>query len=165
MPQFEIATYASQVFWLIVCFSVLCIAMRFIVVPRITTALETREQRLQEDWDQSKNLLSTCESLRQDNINRLSEAHGKAHTMIHQVIHEIHQRKTLRLAALDEELTIKTRNIRTDLEHQTSKILDNMEPIVSQVVKATSMRILGQSLTQAEIKKAVIGILKKPEQT
>jgi hypothetical protein len=84
--------------------------------------------------------------------------------MIHQVIHEIHQRKAERLATLDDELSIKTRNIRTDLENQAHKILDNIEPLVSQSVKATSVRVLGQSLTQAEIKKAVQEVIKRSEQ-
>lgn len=164
MPQFDTTTYASQVFWLFVCFTFLCIAMRLIVVPRLTTSLETREQRMQEDWAQSKSLLSSGDTLRQENLNRLSEARGKAHSMIHQVIHEIHQRKAERLATLDEELTIKTRNIRTDLENQTRKILEDIEPLVSQAVKTTSVRVLGQSLTQRDIKKVVLEVLKKPEQ-
>jgi F-type H+-transporting ATPase subunit b len=164
MPQFETATFASQIFWLAICFSILCLAMRIFIVPRITTSLETREQRLQEDWKQSEILLKTGETLKQENLNLLAEAHGRAHSMIHKVVHEIHQRKTKRLAALDDELSIKTKNIRIDLENQTNKILQNIEPLVSQVVKATTPRILGQPLTQTEIKKIVLDVLNKPEQ-
>lgn len=163
MPQFEIATYPSQVFWLLVCFSVLCITMRLIVVPRLTRALETREQRLQEDWSQSESLLNKREELKQENLRRLAEARSKAHTMIHQVLHEIHHRKTERLATVEEELSIKTRNIRTDLEKQAHHILGNIEPLVSQVIKATSVRMLGQQMTQSDIKKVVLDVIKKAE--
>lgn len=163
MPQFDTSTYATQIFWLFVCFSFLCVVMRLLVVPRLATALETREQRCQEDWDQAKTLDSAGEALRQENLALLSEARGQAHSMMHQVIHDIHLRKSSRLAILDEELTIKTKNIREDMENQTHKILKNMEPLVSQVVKATSMRVLGQPLTQTEIKKVVLDVLTKSE--
>jgi F-type H+-transporting ATPase subunit b len=163
MPQFEIATYPSQIFWLLVCFSVLCIAMRLIVVPRLTSSLESREQRLQEDRSQSESFLSKGEELRQENLHRLAEARSKAHSLIHQVLQEIHHRKTERLATVEEELSIKTRNIRTDIENQAKHILGNIEPLVSQVIKATSVRILGQQMTQSDIKKIVLDVLKKAE--
>lgn len=161
MPQFDVATYPSQIFWLIICFAFLCVVMAHYLVPRLTSTLEAREQRLQEDWDQSKTLSEAAESLKQENLARLAEARGKAHSHIHQIIQEIHHRKSSRIAVLDEELVIKTKNIHDDLEIQTQNILKNIEPMVSQIVKATSVRILGQSLTQSEIKEVAQNVLKK----
>jgi F-type H+-transporting ATPase subunit b len=163
MPQFDTTTYVTQVFWLLVCFSVLCIFMRFLVVPRLASALEMREQRLQEDWNQAKTLTQTWESLRQEDLMRLSEARGNSHSLIHQMVQEINIKKSKRLALLDEELALKTKIIRQDLEKQTGLILENMEPLVSQVVKATARRVLGQPLTQKEIRKVVLTVLHKPE--
>lgn len=164
MPQFDVTTYPSQIFWLVICFLVLCIVMARYLVPRLTSVLEVREQRLQEDWDQSKTLSNAGDSLRQENLRRLADARGNAHSLIHQTIQEIHHRKTSRITVLDEELAIKTKNIRHDLETETQKILENMEPMVSQIIKATSFRILGQPLTQTEIKEVVQSVLKKRKQ-
>jgi F-type H+-transporting ATPase subunit b len=161
MPQFEIATYPSQIFWLVICFSVLCVVMARYLVPRLRSSFEAREQRLQEDWDQAKTLKGTEESLKQENLACLAEARGKAHFLIHQAIQEIHRRKSGRIAALDEELTIKVKNIREDLEMQTQDILKNMEPIVSQMVKMTSFRMVGQQLAQPDIKEVVQTALKR----
>lgn len=161
MPQFDVTTFATQVFWLIVCFSILCIMMKFIVVPRLTTALEERERRCQEDWEQSKDLNSSQEQMREESLARLSEARAKAHSKMHEVLHEIHLKKEERMALVDEELSLKTKKVRIDLDKQANKILDHMEPIVSQVIKSTSRRILGQPLTQTEIKKVVSGIFKE----
>lgn len=161
MPQFEVSTYPSQIFWLVICFFFLCIVMARLVVPRLMATLEAREQRLQEDWDQSKSIGKTSESLRQENLARLAEARGKAHSLIHQAIQEVQHRKSSRIAVLDEELIIKTKNIRQDLEKQTQNILNNIEPLVSQVVKATSLRLVGESLPQSEIKALVHSVLQK----
>lgn len=164
MPQFDAATYPSQVFWLVICFAFLCIAMVSYVVPRLASSLEAREQRLQEDRDQFEVVNGASESLRQENLQRLADARAKAHSLVHQTIQEVHHRKSSRIAILDEELAIKAKHIRHDLGAQTQDILNTMEPLVSQIVKATSLRILGQSPTSVEIKENVRHVLGKRKQ-
>lgn len=163
MPQFEVATYPSQIFWLIICFVFLCTIMARFLVPRLTEALEGREQRLQQDQDQAALVRGKEELLRQENLARLSDARGKAHLLIHKALTEAHNSKTHRMTVLDEELAIKTRKVREELETQTQKILGNIEPLVSQVVMTTAQRILGQPLTRSEIKEVVQNILEKQE--
>ena len=77
MPQFDVTTFPTQIFWLLVCFLFLCVVMRLHIVPRLATVLETREQRIQEDWNEAKTLISTCETLRQENLDRLAQAREK----------------------------------------------------------------------------------------
>lgn len=164
MPQFDVSTYPSQIFWLVICFVFLCSVMAVYLVPRLVSSLEAREQRRQEDWDDSKALHTASESLKQENLKRLADAREKAHSLIHQTTQEVHHRKSSRIAILDEELAIKVKNIRHDLEGQTENILKNIEPMVSQVVKATSLRLLGNSLSQSEVKEVVQNVLKKRKQ-
>jgi len=165
MPQFEAATYPTQIFWLMVCFGFLCIAMASYVVPRLTSILNDREQRLQEDWEQAKMLKGASESLRQESLRRLADTRGNAHSLIHQVIREIQDRKSAQVAALDEELAVKIKSIRHDLGAQTQHILDNLEPMVSEIVKVTALRVLGQNLAAIEIRRGVQNVLGKRKKT
>ena len=164
MPQFDVSTYPSQIFWLVICFVFLCSVMAVYLVPRLVSSLEAREQRRQQDWDDSKALHTASESLKQENLKQLADAREKAHALLQQTTREVHDRKANRIATMDEELAIKVKNIRHDLERQTEDVLKNMEPIVSQVVKATSLRLLGNSLPQSEIKEVVQNVLKKRKQ-
>ncbi len=163
MPQFEIITYPSQIFWLIICFLFLCAVMARYLVPRLAATLEAREQRLQQDRDQAKLLASKEEALRQENLARLAEARGKAHLHIHHALTEAHHNKSRRMAVMDEELIVKTKKVREGLEIQTQKILKNVEPLVSQVVMATAQRVLGQPLTRSQVKEVIQDILEKQE--
>jgi F-type H+-transporting ATPase subunit b len=135
------------------------------LVPRLTATLEGREQRLQQDRDQAKSLRSKEEELSQENLARLANARGKAHLRIHQALAEAHNSKSHRIAVLDEELVVKTKKVREELEIQTQKILGNIEPLVSQVVMASAQRILGQPLARSQIKEVVQTILEKQEKT
>jgi len=161
MPQFEAATYPTQIFWLIACFGFLCMAVAFYVVPRLTSILNDREQRLQEDWGQAETLRGTSESLRQESLQRLADTRGKAHSLIHQVIREVQDRKSSQIAALDEELAVKVKSIRHDLGVQTHHILNNLEPMVSEIVKETALRVVGQNLTVVEIRHSLQNVLGK----
>lgn len=161
MPQFDVTTFPTQIFWLLVCFLFLCIVMRLYIVPRLSTVLDNREQRIQNDWSEAKTLISTRETLRQQNLDRLAQARGNAHIRLHQVLQEIHHQKANRITALEEELALKTKTFRHNLEHETQGIIENIEPLVTQVVKTTSLRILGKSLTAAETKKNVQYVIKK----
>lgn len=161
MPQFDVTTFPTQIFWLLVCFLFLCVVMRLHIVPRLATVLETREQRIQEDWNEAKTLISTCETLRQENLDRLAQARGNAHVRLHQILQEIHHQKASRIAVLEGELASKTKTFRDNLENETQAIIENIEPLVTQVVKTTSLRILGKTLTAAEAKKNVQYVIKK----
>ena len=163
MPQFEVSTYPSQIFWLIVCFASLCVVMARYLVPRLTAALEGREQRLQQDWDQAKLVSGKKEALKQENLARLADARGKAHSLIHQALTEAHNSKSRRMTILDEELIVKTKKVQEELEAQTQKILRNIEPLVSQVVVASAQRILGQPLARPQVKEVVQEVLNKQE--
>lgn len=161
MPQFDAATYLSQIFWLIVCFGFLCMVMASYVAPRMRSILEDREDRLQEDWNQTKALDNERESLRQENLQRLADASNKAHSLLHEAVREIHHQKSRQIGILDEELAVKVKTIRQDLGEQAQHILNDLEPLVSPIVKATSLHILGQDLAAGEIRESVRNILGK----
>ena len=51
MPQFDVKSFPSQVFWLVVCFAVLYVLMAKLVLPRIGRTIESRESKIQSDLD------------------------------------------------------------------------------------------------------------------
>ena len=68
MPQLNIATFPSQLFWLFVCFLALYIILAYIAVPKITQILEKRQDIIEEkinkasaDREQAENLLANYE--------------------------------------------------------------------------------------------------------
>ena len=68
MPQLDISTFPSQLFWLFVCFLALYIILAYIAVPKITQVLEKRQDIIEEkinkasaDREQAENLLADYE--------------------------------------------------------------------------------------------------------
>ena len=163
MPQFDVTTFPSQIFWLIVCFAILCIFMALHLAPRLATTLEGRERRLQEDWERAKTLSAEIEAMQTENRGRLRDSQEKAHHLMRGMSDKSHASKSARLKALDDELAAKMHQIRVGMEQDKQVIRDHMAMIVSQVITATAPRILGQSVTQSQVAPIIEAVLKKPE--
>ena len=66
MPQLEISTFSSQIFWLIVSFTLMLIMMRFLVVPRISSIIEQRNRYIE-------NYLKKAEKLQEEALVSLEK--------------------------------------------------------------------------------------------
>ena len=56
MPQLEISTYSSQIFWLIVSFSLMLIMMRFVIVPKISSIIDKRNRYIENYINKAEKL-------------------------------------------------------------------------------------------------------------
>jgi F-type H+-transporting ATPase subunit b len=79
LPQLDIQTYPSQIFWLIVSFIVLYFLVSKIAVPRISDVLEERQERIADDLDKAETLKKESEQVRAEYEKALAEARDKAH--------------------------------------------------------------------------------------
>ncbi len=61
MPQLEISTFPSQIFWLVVSFLILYIIMAKVIVPRISSVIKNRENEI-------KNNIHISSLFAQDNL-------------------------------------------------------------------------------------------------
>ena len=56
LPQLDVQTYASQIFWLVVSFIVLYFLVAKVAMPRISEVLEERQERIEDDLDKAETL-------------------------------------------------------------------------------------------------------------
>ena len=78
MPQLDPATFASQVFWLVVSFAVLALILWRIALPRISSTLESRQQRIDTDIARAEEIASEAEGV----LSAYEEELAKAQELI-----------------------------------------------------------------------------------
>jgi F-type H+-transporting ATPase subunit b len=159
MPQFDSTTYASQIFWLVICFMVLCLAMKYFLMPRLTAVLEERNQRLQEKGAKIKSLTNELDNFQKENRAFLAQSHQKAHSMLKYALHEAHVAKITQTAAFDKKIKIKTKKLRKEISTQNDLVLADQETILAQVVTVATKRLLGYSFSKSQIYKAIGNVL------
>ena len=62
MPQLEISSYPSQLFWLIVCFFSLYIIMSQIIIPRIADIIEQRRKKIDDAIEKAQSMQKKAEA-------------------------------------------------------------------------------------------------------
>ena len=61
MPQLEITTYPSQIFWLVVSFLILYLIMSRIIIPRISSVIKSRETEIKNNIHISEQMYKDTE--------------------------------------------------------------------------------------------------------
>ena len=81
MPQLNVifdGTYTNQVAWLLLTFVLLYVVVSRLVVPRVTTVLEEREEKIAGDLDAAERLRGEAEGVREAYEVSINEAKLKA---------------------------------------------------------------------------------------
>ena len=73
MPQFDTATFPSQIFWLVVCFVVVFVFAWRIVLPRIAGTLEDRQRKIGDDLARAGELADQADEVMAAYEKRLAE--------------------------------------------------------------------------------------------
>ena len=73
MPQFDISTFSSQLFWLVLVFGALYIIVSNVIAPKAEDILTNRNRYLEENISASENDTNTAIALRKQKEERLKE--------------------------------------------------------------------------------------------
>ncbi len=104
MPQFEFATYSSQLFWLTLVFGCLYFMVKNFVVPAAEQILKSREEALEENINEASNLTKKAETLKEEYNAKLQTAKGSAEDLKKETINQLNVSLSLRMAELKKEL-------------------------------------------------------------
>jgi F-type H+-transporting ATPase subunit b len=107
MPQLDPATFASQVFWLVVSFAVLALILWRIALPRISSTLESRQQRIDTDIARAEEIASEAEGVLSAYEEELAKARASAQEELHKAAEEVIAETEARNNALTETLACR----------------------------------------------------------
>ena len=82
MPQLEISTFPSQVFWLCVSFIVLYILLSNIIIPKISSVIKGRENEIKNNINNSEKLYMETEKINNEFEKIKKETEDQARSII-----------------------------------------------------------------------------------
>ncbi|MFV0250757.1 MAG: ATP F0F1 synthase subunit B' [Rickettsia aeschlimannii] len=115
MPQFDIATYYSQIFWLIVTFSLLYIFVYKFITPKAEEIFNNRQTNIQDNITQANTLTIEVEKLNK----YYNEEIDKTNT-------EIDRLKKEKIDSLESEFLIKKKNLEQDLKNSINQNIEDI---------------------------------------
>ena len=143
MPQFDPSTFLSQVFWLLICFSILTGAFVFIFVPRMNALLEARSKKIHQDLEKTNVLNKQIEGLLKTREERIQFAEEKADAIIRTTLREMDEKKKRQFQKVETELANSLQTIKDSMEQERQEFHTSLKPLVADCVKQLLPKLLG----------------------
>ncbi len=161
MPQFEPSTFSPQLFWLVVTFAVLFVAMWRHALPRISGILEARQQRIGSDLEKAAALKVETEQVAAEYEKALAEARDKAAAAIKQAGKEMAAEAAKRHESFGKELATRTGAAEQRIATARDAALDNIKSVAEETAGAATTKLIGVELSPEQLRGAVEETLRR----
>ncbi|WP_420403613.1 F0F1 ATP synthase subunit B' [Nisaea sp.] len=155
LPQLDIGTFPTQVFWLFVTFIVLYVAMTKVAIPRIEYVLEERHSKLAEDLDKAGKLKADAEEVQANYEKALADARGSAQELVGAAKEEVSKANAKAEAEADAAAVTKVKEAEASIDAARTEALSNVKDVVSEVAGDAVQKLIGVKVTKTELNKAV----------
>jgi F-type H+-transporting ATPase subunit b len=148
MPQLEVATYASQIFWLLVAFATLYWLLSTRALPRVGEILEARQDRVAVDLDQAQRLRAEAETALDSYERQLNAARDQAHRTVAESQAKLQAETARRQAAVDEELGRQIVEAQQRIRNARDAAMEELEAGAASAAQAAVERLAGIEVTE-----------------
>ena len=151
LPQLDISTWPTQLFWLVITFSVGYFMVSTFVVPSISTVLEKRSNRLFSDLNKAKRAQEDAKNAFDAYQASLNDARTKAANTLAKAAADAKLDTAKREAALSKKLDANSKKA----EEKISKIREETLASLNELATDISQKII-TDLTPIKVQKSVV---------
>lgn len=161
MPQFEPSTFASQLFWLAVTFTLLYILVSRFAIPRLGEVMEQRQRTVDDDLDRARQLKTETETAIRAYEKALADARAKAHDALRQAQEEIVRQTEIRNREVGARLSSQIRDGEDRISRARNEALASVRDVASGVAGDAVAKLAGLSVDPDSIQAAVSDVMKE----
>ena len=165
MPQLDIATYPSQLFWLVVCFGLLYLLLSRLALPRIATALEERRDRIADELDQAAQLKRQSEKAQAEYEAMLAAGRERAQAIAQETRHKLQQEAEEQRNRLETELRARVTDAEERIESARRQAHGQLQALSTELAGLILQRLTGDSghagATRRRLEAAVVTALQQ----
>ena len=149
MPQLEITTYPSQIFWLVISFLLLYLIMSRIIIPRISSVIKSRESEIKNNIHISEQMYKDTEIINNEYEETKKNIEDEARGIINH-LKEITNKK------INKSTELLKKRLEQKLEKNEQEIINKKKKALKEINKISltlSDEILKKLSNKKEIKK------------
>ena len=155
MPQLDPEFFVSQLFWLVVTFSFLFFFLWKVSLPRISSVLEKRENKINNDIKTAKQLQTEAEQI-QNKINlQLHDAKNQSSNIVKESTLNLQNKITSELIKIDSELSKKIDESSAIMEKNKQNSIKELNDQIFEITKLTLSKLSSMSVNNQEIKDSI----------
>lgn len=161
LPQLDIATWPSQLFWLVVLFGAGYLVMAKIVTPRIGAVLEERRQTVDGDLEKARAASADAAKIRADYESDLEKARIEAAEFAKQAAMEATKKAEAADAKIAKKLAEKVGAAEAKLAEAKTSAMANLNDVAAEAAMAAVASLAGIKASSAQAHKTASSIATK----
>lgn len=161
MPQLDPAFFATQVFWLAICFIVLYVLMWKLALPRIGTILSDRQARIDDDLQKAEKLRSDAAEVLAAYERAVAKGRDQAQAILRETAEKLARESAERQAALAETLKRQTDEAERRIDGARRDALANVRAVAAEAAQAAAAKLTGADVAHADAERAVQRVMKE----
>jgi len=158
MPQLNPEFYMSQLFWLVLTFTFLFIFLWRISLPRISTVLEKRASKINDDIRLAKQHQAEAEEIQNKIDFQLREARLETSELIKTANFNFQDQTAKELEKIDNTINLKIDETSATITKSKAESLKQINDQIYEITKLTLSKISNIKADDNEIKDAVTSI-------
>ena len=151
LPQLDITTWPSQLFWLVVTFLIGYFLISLLVAPSISAVLENRSTKIANDLETAKQAQDNAKDVYNSYEESLREAKSQAAISVAKALEEAKAKTASRNTAVNKKMATSAKKAEARLSEIREEALSSLEDLATE----TSQKIIAE-LTPIKVTKAVV---------
>ena len=160
MPQLDLSTWPSQIFWLAITFFALYLVMSRIAIPRTGGVIEQRKSTINGDVAAAQRLKTDVDSTIKSYEAALADSRAKSQAIVTQNRAELNAEIEAERAKLGAALDHKSAEAAKLIATARAKALTSVEAVAADIASDIVSELAGIKVTKAAAAEAVAKVMK-----
>ena len=161
MPQLNPEFWASQIFWLILIFSILYIVIWKIFLPKITDSIENRKSRIVNDLNETQKLKENAEKKLREYNKIIEDAKNEAKRIIEDNKKKLENDIKNKKKIFNEEIEKELVTVEKEIKNLKKSSISNINKIAVEVSFEMIKQIIGTETNISKVSAIVEDISKR----
>lgn len=159
MPQLDVATYPSQLFWLVICFALLYLLLSRSALPRIAAALEERRDKIADELDQAAQMKRQSEEVLSEYEAMFARSREQAQAMAQEARDKLHKEAEAQRQQLTADLRDKVILAEEQLDESRSRARDKLQLAATELAELMLRHLSATSVSRERLEESVSTLL------
>ena len=155
LPQLDLTTYPSLIFWSIISLLIGYFLMRYLVTPNIKSILNSRETSIQNDLVKAKSSSQEADKIKQTIIKNQEEIKLKSQSVINDALLEAREMIEKDEKDISNKLDQKVSNTENKIINTQKKVIDEVISSAEEITANVVRKFTNLKCNKGDIEKAV----------
>jgi F-type H+-transporting ATPase subunit b len=161
MPQLDVSTFPTQLFWLAISFVVLYVVMARLGLPRIGKIIAARRERVAGDLDKAGQMKAEADAVISAYERALAEARAEAQRTLKETTERRNAEAAERLRQTAQKLGAETAAAERRIAEAKAQALANVRAVAIEVARAAAAKLTGVEIDAGSTGAAVDAVLRE----